>query len=132
MVQLLLPSDAEQAVIDHLSAHVLIGTSLPEVLPDQFARVAQVGGAQRDLVTDTPMLTIEGFDRYSESGARELTEFLLAVVQSAVLTGTLGSVPCYRVQVTGLPQNYPLPSVPDHFRYITTVAPDLRRRVLNL
>lgn len=134
-MQVLVPNDAEQAVIDHLNPHSpgIIGTGVPpSPLPPQFVRVVQVGGAQRDLVTDSPTLSLEVFDRDSESDARELAELFLGIIQSAPLSGFLGSVPCYRVQVVALPQNYPMPSVPTHFRYIMTIAPDLRRRVLTL
>lgn len=131
-MQLIIPNDAEQALIDELSPHASnVGTGVPKGPPERFVRIVQLGGAVRDLVVDMPMLSIEVFDSVSESRARELADELLARVDLAARVGSLGGIPCYRLQVLALPQNFPLPSLPTHFRYITTVVPEIRRRVEN-
>ncbi|WIC89436.1 tail terminator [Microbacterium phage BAjuniper] len=128
-MQLIVPNDAEQAVIDQLADYE-VGTGLATDKP-LFARVLAVGGGERDLVTDEPMLTIEVFAKL-ESTAAQTANLFLALLQAAARAGRLGGVPCYGLRVVSLPQNYPLPSVPTHKRYITTIAPALRRSVVNL
>jgi len=128
-MQLIVPNDAEQAVIDQLSDYV-VGTGLDTERP-LFARVLSVGGGQRDLVTDEPLLTLEVFAKL-ESTASQTANLFVAILQQAAREGRLGGVPCYGLRVVSLPQNYPLPSVPTHKRYITTIAPALRRSVVNL
>ncbi|UGL61823.1 tail terminator [Microbacterium phage Franklin22] len=129
-MQLIIPNDAEQAIIDELATYE-VGTSLPETIPPLFVRVLAVGGTQRDLVTDTPTMTLEVFATL-ESTASETANLLIALLQLAARNGAIGSIPCYGLQVVSLPQNYPLPSVPTHKRYITTIAPALRRAVVTL
>jgi len=53
-------------------------------------------------------------------------------MERAARLNKLGNETCSHVEVVSLPQNYDLPSVPSHKRYITTIAADLRRRVTNL
>lgn len=132
MVQLIEPADAEQAVIDELSAFGFqIATSLPDPLPLAFQRVVGAGGVQRDLVTDTPTLVLESFHK-KESTAASNANRMLALIEAAIRAGKLGNETAFRLQVVSLPQNYPLPSVPTHKRYVTTLAPDIRRRVVTL
>jgi hypothetical protein len=129
-VQVLTPTDVEQAVIDELGGAV--GTSLPGAMPDEFVRVVAAGGFERDLVADQPLVTIEGFAR-REQRARALTSSAVARLAAAVRQNhSVGGVPAYRLSVGALPQNLPLASVPTHLRYIATIALDLRRSVSNL
>lgn len=128
-MQLIVPNDAEQAVIDQLADYE-VGTGL-DTDKALFARVLQTGGAQRDLVTDEPILTLEVFAKL-ESTAAQTANLFVAILQQAAREGRLGGVPCYGLRVVSLPQNYPLPSVPTHKRYVTTIAPALRRSVVNL
>ncbi|AXH47305.1 tail terminator [Microbacterium phage Eden] len=132
-VQIIVPNDAEQAVIDELEArgYADAATIIPETKPQLFFRVLSVGGTQRDLVTDTPTMTIETFATL-ESTASQTANLVVGLLQAAARSGRMGGVPCYGLQVVSLPQNYPLPSVPTHKRYITTIAPALRRAVVNL
>lgn len=131
-MQIIEPTDAEQAVIDELTPRgFAIATSLPAVLPDGFQRVVGAGGTQRDLVTDTPTLVLEAFHK-KESQALADANRMLALIEAAIRAGRLGNETAYRLQVVALPQNYPLPSVPSHKRYISTIAPDIRRRVLTI
>lgn len=131
-MQLIEPTDAEQAVIDELTPRGFsIGTSLPDPLPDRFQRVVSAGGVQRDLVTDSPTLVVEAFHK-RESLALADANRMLTILQAAARENHLGTATAYRLQVVSLPQNYPLPSVPSHLRYVFTIQPDIRRRVTNL
>ncbi|QUE26051.1 tail terminator [Microbacterium phage Stoor] len=131
MVQLITPADVEQAVIDEL-AGLVVGTSIPETKPPLFFRVLAVGGAQLNLVQDEPLVTLEAF-ALRETQARDALAGALARLASAVQTrGEIGSEPTTSLRVVGLPQNYPLPSVPTHRRYMTTIAPAVRRRITTL
>lgn len=130
-MQLITPEDHEQAVIDELDQLYVIGTSIPDPKPELFVRVLRTGGTERDLVTDSPTLTYEVF-AVRESQAGLAANDILARLQLAGRVGRLGNTVCYGVRVVALPQNYPLPSVPSHKRYVTTIAPDIRRRVTTL
>jgi hypothetical protein len=127
------PADAEQAVIDELEAAGFeAATSIPSSqLPVVFVRVVAVGGFQRDLVTDVPNITLEFFGR-TESKASQAAARGIAVLQAAAREGHLGGETCHQVGVGALPQNYPLPSVQTHKRYITTIAPAIRRRAATI
>jgi len=126
--QLIIPADIEQAIIDELSPVYVIGSSIPDNKPTTFLRVVATGGIERDLVTDNPIATIEVFSKL-ESTARQVANEALARLQLAARKGKLGNETCYGLGVAALPQNYPLPSVPTHKRYITTITPAVRRRV---
>jgi len=130
--QLLIPTDIEQAVIDELSPLWTVGTSIPAEKPALFLRVLATGGSELNIVQDEPFVTIEAFG-LRETSAREALDSVLARLQYAVRSrGRIGDVAVSRIRFVGLPQNYPLPSVPTHKRYITTIAPAARRRVVNL
>jgi hypothetical protein len=131
-MQVLVPRDIEQALIDIIEEiGIDAGTSLPQTIPSQFVRVLVVGGTTRDLVTDVPTVTLEVF-ALRESTASETANLLLAILEAHARQGMLGDIPCYGLSVVSLPQNYPLPSVPTHKRYQTTIAPAVRRAVVNL
>lgn len=131
MTVVLLPEDVEQAFIDELSPHYAIGSSLPETIPPVYLRVVAAGGFQRDLVTDTFTVTLEALAK-TETVARNTLALAIGRVEAAVRAGRIGTAVAYRLQVAGLPQNLPLPSVPSHKRYIATLAPDLRRQSTTL
>jgi len=131
MDQLLIPVDAEQAVIDELTPAYTIGTSIPDPKPDLFLRVIAVGGTSRDLVTDRPILTLEAF-ALKESDASDALGYALGLLGLAARNGRIGVETAYGLEVAGLPQNNPLPSVPSHVRYTATIVPALRRRVTTL
>lgn len=131
MTQLIEPADVEQAVIDELAGQFTIGTSIPEVRPAAFLRVNSGGGFQRDLVTDRFIVTLDSFAKL-ETIARGNLVRAVALIQRAVLRGDIGGVPAYRLEVSGLPQNLPHPTVTDRARYIATLAPDLRRQTTTL
>ncbi|WP_425836952.1 hypothetical protein [Microbacterium sp. PA5] len=133
MAELLVPADSEVALVDELNSRMPdifdglhAGTRIPNPQPAEFIRVTVTGGTERDLVTDTPTLFIEGFAT-SETRAERITAHAVAALQSAGRTGTLGGITCYGVRVLSLPANLPLPTVPDRFRYRATVSADLRR-----
>lgn len=131
MPQLITLADVEQAVIDELAGRT-VGTSIPENKPPVFFRVLAVGGTQLNLVQDEPLVTIEAF-ALRETQARDALAEVIARLASAVqLRGMIGSAPTTSLRVVGLPQNYPLPSVPTHRRYMTTIAPAVRRRITTL
>lgn len=131
MAQLLTPVNVEQAVIDELSSVYTISTRIPDTKPPVFLRVVAAGGASRDLVTDNPLVVLEAFAP-TESRAHAALVDAVARLELAARQGTLGSEVCYGLEVSALPQNLPLPSVPSHRRYTTTLAPALRRRVTTL
>lgn len=128
MEELLIPADDEVALVDELTARTGLhwGTRIPNPLPSEFGRVVSTGGAARDLVTDSPTLTIEAFAE-SEGRARRICAEALAHLQAAARGGRVGDAVCYRVGVASLPANLPMPSVPGRFRYTATVSADLRR-----
>lgn len=128
VAELLIPADDEDAIVQELNARMEVhsGTRVPNPLPEEFGRVVSVGGAARDLVTDSPTLTLEGFAT-SEGRARRICAEMIAHLQAAGRAGTVGGVPCYGVRAVSLPANLPMPSVPTRFRYTATVSADLRR-----
>lgn len=128
MAEVLMPADDEAEVASELNARMTpqIGTRIPSTRPAEFGRVVSVGGIQRDLVTDSPTLVLEGFGK-TESTARNVCARMLAELQAAGRDGLIGNVAAGRVRVFSLPANLPLPSVPDRFRYTATVSVDLRR-----
>lgn len=128
--QLIEPVDAEQAVIDELAGYI-VGTSLPQTLPATVVRVIGTGGSQASLVTDAFTVAIEVY-ALRESLAATTSANILARLQLAARKGALGNEVCHDLQVAGLPQNYPNPSVPSHKRYVMTIVPTLRRRVITL
>lgn len=126
---LLIPVDDEVAAVAELNARmdVPFGTRIPNERPAEFGRVISTGGASRDLVTDSPTLTLEGFAT-SEARAQRICAEMIAHLQAAGRAGYIGDVPCYGVRVNSLPANLPMPSVPDRFRFTASVTADLRRR----
>lgn len=126
--QLLTPADVEQAIIDELSSAYIVSTSIPENKPNIFVRIIAGGGRKRDLVTDSPVVVVEVFAKL-ESAARNAAADIVARLELAARKGQLGTETCYGLEIAGVPQNYPLPNVPTHKRYVTTIAPALRRRV---
>ncbi|VXC30705.1 conserved hypothetical protein [Microbacterium sp. 8M] len=140
-MELLIPTDAEVAALDELSealpvhgfpgitkAAQTLGTKIPTstTKPDEFGRVVGVGGAGRDLVTDSPLLTLEAFAK-KEQRARDLCALMVAIIERAARAGTLGGAVIYAARIVGLPANLPHPQVPDRFRFTATVSVDLRR-----
>lgn len=128
MAELLIPADDEVAVGDELRARIggQVGTAIPNPTPAEFLRVLSVGGIERDLVSDSFRLTVEGFAP-TEGRARELCALGVAHAQAAGRAGRMGGVVCYGVRVEGLPGNLPLPTLPRHYRYSATITVDLRR-----
>lgn len=128
MSEVLIPADDEKAVVEELNERmdVSVGTRVPRDRPSEFVRVVSTGGAERDLVSDTFTLAVEGFAA-SEGRARFLCASAIAQAQAAGRGGSVGGVTCYGVRAVGLPANLPMPSVPDRFRFTATIAVDLRR-----
>ncbi len=133
MTDLLIPADAEAALVAELNDGMPTlgyagpwGTRIPLTRPREFGRVVAVGGAGRNLVTDSPTATIEAFAD-TETRAQRMCAHAVAVVQRAARAGVLGSTTCYAARVVSLPSNLPMPSVPDRFRFTATVSLDLRR-----
>lgn len=131
MADLLVPEDDEVAVVGELTARMSlhVGTRVPpRKVPGEFVRVVSLGGVERDLVSDSFSLAIEGFAE-SEGRARKLCALAVAHLQAAGRAGVLGGVVCYGVEAAGLPGNLPLPTLPTHFRYTATIVAHLRRDV---
>lgn len=137
VVELLVGADVEVAVVRELSsvfeargvlAHV--GTRIPvsDPKPPAFVRVLAVGGASRDLVTDSPSVAVECF-AVDEGDAERLAARARAVLEAAGRSGLMGAEVCYLAQSWSLPQNLPKLSVPTHHRFTFTMSMDLRKRV---
>lgn len=125
---ILISADVEQAVIDEFASRYTIGTSIPQNLPEEFVRVVATGGSAQTMVSDSFLIVVETFAK-RESRSQQMAADILGRFQHAALAGKLGTETMYTLDIGALPQNYPLPSVPSHFRYVTTLAPSLRRRV---
>lgn len=142
-MEVLLPVDAESAVIAELSATLplrgwpgltvansRVGTKIPGgSKPESFVRVYSVGGLSRDFVSDSPTLVVEGYHR-REQGAFDLCALSVALLEAAGRTGSVGGETCYSVSVAAMPGNLPDPNVPDRFRFTSTVSLGLRRHVI--
>ncbi len=128
MAEVLVPADDEVAVVAELNARMdaPAGTRIPLPRPPEFVRVVSAGGVERDLVSDTFTLAVEGFAA-TETAAQRLCAFAIAYLQSAGRSGILGGITCYGVGVTALPANLPMPSVPDRYRFTATITVSLRR-----
>ena len=132
--EVLVASDAQLAVVNELNARSVgtdyadanAGTRIPNPKRAEWLRVLSVGGAERDLVSDEHLLVVEAFSA-SETRSQRMCAFAVAWLQAAARDGRMGGVPCYGVRVVGLPQNLPMPSVPDRVRHSATVSVDLRR-----
>lgn len=140
-MELLVPADAEVAALEELSgllpAHGFpgvttaagaLGTKIPTVTPKppEFGRLFVPGGAPRNLVTDVPTLSVEGY-AVKEQRARDLCAFMIAIIEAAGRSGRLGSETCYEARAVSLPGNLPHPNVPTHFRYTAMISVALRR-----
>lgn len=128
VAELLVPADDEVALVDELAARTGLhwGTRIPNPLPEEFGRVVSTGGTERDLVTDSPTLTVEAF-ALTEGRARRVCAEAVAHLQAAAREGRVGDVVCHAVRAVSLPANLPMPSVPGRFRFTATVSADLRR-----
>lgn len=133
MGEVLVPVDAEPEVVAELAQRMPafgfagpVGTKIPETRPEEFIRVVAVGGSARDLVSDSHTLVVEGF-AVNETRAQRMCAFAIAGLQAAGRDGRIGAATSYGVSVFALPQNLPMPSVPDRFRFTATVSVDLRR-----
>jgi len=134
MPETLVPADPEAQAVAELNdrmsdlgfpnAHA--GTAIPNPRPSEFIRITSAGGAERDLVTDSPQMFIEAFAE-TEARAQRICAFAIAALQAAGRAGRMGSTPCYRVGVLSFPANLPLSTVPGWFRYRATISADLRR-----
>jgi len=130
MVDLLLPADAEQAVIDELAGWQSVATKIPDSPPNSFLRVVSAGGGDRSLVSDQHLLVLEGFGRKETDALGLLSEAVGRLHQAVTLRHQVGGVPAYAFGLGSLPQNLPLATLPGYARYLATIAVDLRRRTL--
>lgn len=134
MAELLVPADAEVEVVaelnermpDHNFPAMDAGTRIPGDRPGEFIRVIVTGGAERDLVTDEPILVIEAFAETETRAARGCS-YAVACIQAAAREGRVGNAVCHSARVVSLPANLPMPSVPDRFRFTATLSVALRR-----
>lgn len=130
----LVPADAPLAVLteinersvgsDYADAHA--GTLIPNPRPAEWFRILSTGGSERDVISDDHLIVVEAFSA-SETRSQRLCAFAVAWLQSAARDGNVGAVTCYGVRVVGLPQNLPMPSVPDRVRHTATISVALRR-----
>lgn len=131
MAELNIPADVEQAIIDDLP-DLVVGTKIPaDPKPPLFVRVVAAGGYPQTMVSDAFTAVIEVYAK-KESEAQRSAATIMARLVSAATRGRMGGVPCHRVDVAGLPQNYPNPTVPGYYRYTMTLTPVLRRRTTTI
>lgn len=134
VAEVLVPADAEAAVIAELNARmpglgfpgVLSSTKIPKPRPAEFIRVYRTGGVSPDVVSDSYSLTVEAYAG-GEVRAERICAFAVAALQAAGRDGWVGSVPCRSVSVFSLPANLPDPNVTDRHRYSSLVSVVLRR-----
>lgn len=140
-MELLVPADVEVASLSELStllpangfvgvttAAQSLGTTLPtqDPKPDVFGRVWASGGPPLNVVTDRATLNVEGFAR-KEQRARDLCAYMIAIIEAAGRSGSLGGATVYRARAISLPSSLPHPQVPTHFRFTAMISVDLRR-----
>lgn len=140
-MELLIPTDLEVAALEELSSRLPengfpgvttgaggLGTKLPTTSPKppEFGRLFTTGGVPRDLVTDSPTLSVEGY-AVKEQRARDLCAFMIAIIEAAGRAGRLGFATAYQAFAMSLPSNLPHPQVPDRFRFTSLISVDLRR-----
>lgn len=125
------PADAEQAVIDELPG-LGVGTTVPDNPPDSFIRVVQAGGTQINEVTDEFLVTLEAFAGTETEASTLLSEAIGRIDHAARDRGQLGGETCYGTRAATTPQNFPMPSLPAHRRYLVTLAVRLRRRPVTI
>lgn len=140
MAELLLPVPGDEAVLAELSTgypargftaltteQKTVGTKIPTTAPKpaDFVRVLAVGGAGRDLVADAQTIVLEGWSA-DEGRAQRICAYGVAIVEAAARAGVLGGYVCYRASAT-VPANLPDSTVPDRFRFTSTISADLRR-----
>ena len=132
--EVLVPAGAEAAVIAELKARlpglgfssVGVGTKIPSPRAAEFIRVYRTGGVSPDITSDAASLTIEAYAE-KESRAERICSFAVAALQAAGRDGSVGSVPCRRVQLFSLPANLPDSKVTDRHRYSSLISVVLRR-----
>lgn len=140
-MEILLPADVESAALAELSdmlpaigfpglttAAKRLGTRLPTLdpRPDEFGRLFATGGAARDIVTDSPTITVEGYAK-REQRARDVCAAMVGIIEAAGRAGELGGVTCYAARAASLPVNLPHPQLPGWFRFTAMISVDLRR-----
>lgn len=133
MAETIVFPDPEQLLVDQLRADLSVsadfptaetGTRLPNPLNLPFVRVELVGGGELDIVTDEPTIVLEAYGA-DEDIASRLAAFCRGLMGRYGREGWIGTTPCRRVRVIGLPQNLPDP-VNDAIRYTATYSVALR------
>ena len=131
--EILVPAGAEPAVIAELKARLpdlgftgAVGTKVPNPRTAEFVRVYRTGGVSPDITSDAVSLTIEAYAE-NEKRAERMCSFAVAALQAAGRDGSVGSVPCRRVDIFSLPANLPDPNVTDLHRYSSLISVVLRR-----
>ena len=131
--EILVPAGAEAAVIAELKSRLpalgftgSVGTKIPSPRTTEFIRVYRTGGISPDITSDAASLTIEAYAE-KEARAERICSFAVAALQAAGRDGSVGSVPCRRVQLFSLPANLPDSKVTDRHRYSSLISVVLRR-----
>lgn len=128
MTELVVFADVEQLLIDHLTEQLEeldvptpVSTRVPNPRPDEFVRLFVTGGAQRDIIVDQPLVTVEAWAQ-RESRAVAIASLCRAVIMAVDM---LDGVQFYRIESASRPQNLPDPTS-DHVRYTATYQLDYR------
>lgn len=133
MAEFIVFPDVEIAVVAELMAKLptlgeddmTVSPRMPKTRPAKFVRVVVTGGSERDMLTDSPLVTVEAFASL-EGEAERLAARCRAIISASPRAGSLGGVTCYGVRIAGRPVNLPMETVPDRFRYTFTFSADLR------
>lgn len=124
-------ADIEMLLVDHLTEQldqldvgIPVSTRVPTIngeRPDEFVRLMVTGGAQRDIVVDSPLITVEAWAQ------RESRAVAIASLCRAIIHGidTIQGVQFHRIESMSRPQNLPDPTT-DQIRYTATYSIDYR------
>jgi hypothetical protein len=118
MAQLVIFPDVEALLVeilndgfDDLDEQIKASTRVPNPRPAEFVKVLVSGGIDETMVTDSVLVTIEGWAK-TEPRARQICELARAILRSQ--DGEIRGVRGF-----GYPQNLPDP-VSDQVRYTST------------
>jgi len=132
MTELVVFGDIEQLLVDYLTEQldqldvgIPVSTRVPLLSngtrPPEFVRLMVTGGAQRDIVVDSPLVTVEAW------AERESRAVAIASLCRAIIHGIdeIQGVQFHRIESASRPQNLPDPTT-DQIRYTATYSIDYR------
>ncbi|WP_159844916.1 hypothetical protein [Nocardia sp. CY41] len=88
------------ALLAEMDDSAVVGTKVPNPLPQRLVRLVRAGGAQRNLVTDAPRVVFECWDG-DEVAAAQLARTVRALLWAAA-PGRIGAIWCNKIVDAGL------------------------------